>query len=193
VPTARAVRRRRLTLLTGAAAALIAGAVAGANAGEDSALPQISVPAAERGVARLAAPAPEQVAAVDKLPLTRQVGKLVVLRFVGTSAPSYVRRVLHDGHAAGAILFRDNVTGPDQLRALTAALRKSGSAAGAMPIVCVDQEGGQIRIVSWAPPANAPPARTRGPTRAPPARRCAASASTSRSLPSPTCRRCPAR
>jgi beta-N-acetylhexosaminidase len=25
-----------------------------------------------------------------------------------------------------------------------------------MPIVCVDQEGGQIRIVSWAPPANAP-------------------------------------
>jgi beta-N-acetylhexosaminidase len=25
-----------------------------------------------------------------------------------------------------------------------------------MPIVCVDQEGGQIRIVSWAPPANPP-------------------------------------
>src|SRR5262249_50726163 len=70
--------------------------------------------------------------------------------------PSYVRRVLHDGHAAGAILFRDNVTVPDQLRALTTALRKSGKAAGAMPIVCVDQEGGEIRIVPWAPPANAP-------------------------------------
>jgi beta-N-acetylhexosaminidase len=151
----RAARRRRALLISGAGAALFVGALVGARA-DDSPIPQISVASGEPGLARLAAPAPEQQAAVDKLPLTRQVGKLVVLRFVGTAAPSYVRRVLHDGHASGAILFRDNVTGPDQLRALTAALRKSGAAAGAMPIVCVDQEGGQIRIVSWAPPANAP-------------------------------------
>jgi beta-N-acetylhexosaminidase len=151
----RAARRRRALLIWGAAAALLAGALVGARA-EEPPIPQIEIPSGRPGLARLAEPAPEQQAAVDKLPLTRQVGKLVVLRFVGTSAPSFVRRVLHDGQAAGAILFRDNVTGPDQLRALTAALRKSGTAAGAMPIVCVDQEGGQIRIVSWAPPANPP-------------------------------------
>jgi len=151
----RAARRRRALLISGAGAALLAGAVVGARA-EEPPIPQIKISSGKPGLARLAEPAPEQVEAVDRLPLTRQVGKLVVLRFVGTSAPSYVRRVLHDGQAAGAILFRDNVTGPDQLRALTAALRKSGTAAGAMPIVCVDQEGGQIRIVSWAPPANPP-------------------------------------
>jgi beta-N-acetylhexosaminidase len=151
----RAARRRRALLLSGAGAALLAGALVGAHA-DDASIPQVSIPDGKPGLARLAEPAPEQRDAVDELPLTRQVGKLVVLRFVGTSPPSYVRRVLHDGHASGAILFRDNVTGPDQLRSLTAALRNSGAAAGAMPIVCADQEGGQIRIVSWAPPQNPP-------------------------------------
>src|SRR5262249_32489196 len=138
-------RRRRALLISGAGAALLAGALVGARA-EEPPIPQIEVPAGKPGLARLAEPARQQVEAVATRPLTRQAGKLVALRFAGTSAPSYVRRVLHDGHAAGAILFRDNVTGPDQLRALTAALRKSGQAAGVMPIVCVDQEGGQIRI-----------------------------------------------
>ena len=142
-------------LIAGAAAALLGGALVGARADEPP-VPRIEVPSGKPGLARLAEPAPEQREAVDELPLTRQVGKLVVLRFVGTAPPSYVRRVLHDGQASGAILFRDNVTGADQLRALTAALRKSGKAAGAMPIVCVDQEGGEIRIVSWAPPQNPP-------------------------------------
>jgi beta-N-acetylhexosaminidase len=158
----RAARRRRALLLSGAAAALVAGAIAGANADEPP-IPRIEIPSGKPGLARLAEPAPEQRDAVDELPLTRQVGKLVVLRFTGTAAPSYVRRVLHDGHAAGAILFRDNVTGPGQLRALTAALRKSGQAAGAMPIVCVDQEGGAIRIVPWAPPESAPAGQRAGP------------------------------
>jgi beta-N-acetylhexosaminidase len=158
----RAARRRRALLISGAGAALLAGALVGARA-EEPPIPQISIASDRPGLARLAEPAPEQREAVDKLPLTRQVGKLVVLRFVGTAPPPYVRRVLHDGHAAGAILFRDNVTGPDQLRALTAVLRKSGKAAGTMPIVCVDQEGGRIRIVPWAPPANAPAGQRAGP------------------------------
>jgi len=51
------------------------------------------------------------------------------------------------------ILFRDNVTGPEQLRALTKSLRR----AGGRPVVAVDQEGGEIRILPWAPPAAAAP------------------------------------
>ena len=47
------------------------------------------------------------------------------------------------------ILFRDNVASPGQTRALTGALRR----AGGRPLVAVDQEGGEIRIVPWAPPA----------------------------------------
>jgi beta-N-acetylhexosaminidase len=149
-----AVQRRRLTVLGGAAAALVAGAAFGGR-GEQPPAPR-AVPAAERDVARLAEPARAQRAAVDRLPLERQVGKLVVLRFQGTAAPLYVRRVLRRGWAAGAILFRDNVASPGQLRALTRSLHAAGRAAGATPIVCVDQEGGAIRIVGWAPPASAP-------------------------------------
>jgi beta-N-acetylhexosaminidase len=120
------------------------------------------VPAAEPGVARLVAPAREQRKAVDRLSLQQQVGKLVVLRFQGTEAPLYVRRVLRRGWASGAILFRDNVAAPAQLRALTRSLRTAGRAGGATPIVCADQEGGAIRIVSWAPPVSAPSGQRAG-------------------------------
>jgi beta-N-acetylhexosaminidase len=156
VPHARVVRRRRLALLSGAALAFVAGAALGAGGGrEDAALPE----RARRPTARVAEPTPRAAAAprepVDRLPLPKQVGKLIVMRFEGTQAPLYVRRVLRRGWAAGAILFRDNAGAPAQLRALTRSLRASGRAAGATPIVCVDQEGGAIRIVSWAPPAAA--------------------------------------
>jgi len=91
--------------------------------------------------------------AVDKLPLSSQVGRLVVLRFAGTSAPEYVRDILREGRAAGAILFRDNVTSPEQTKALTSQLHRG---AQSTPLICVDQEGGEIRILRWlGPPRSA--------------------------------------
>ena len=50
---------------------------------------------------------------------------MVILRFAGTEPPGYVRRALREGRAAGAILFRDNVADPAQLRRLTRALRRA--------------------------------------------------------------------
>jgi beta-N-acetylhexosaminidase len=148
-----AVLRRRATVAAAALAALVTGAGIGAGAGESE---PPAPRAAQHGGAQLAQPSPApRREPVDRLSLERQVGKLVVLRFEGTEAPLYVRRVLRRGWAAGAILFRDNVTSAQQLQALTRSLRASGRAAGATPIVCVDQEGGPIRIVSWAPPADA--------------------------------------
>jgi beta-N-acetylhexosaminidase len=76
--------------------------------------------------------------------------------------PSYVRKVLHNGWASGAILFKENVSSPEQLAAMTATLRKSGKAGGATPIVCTDQEGGAIRNVAWAPPASRQSAQVPG-------------------------------
>jgi len=87
--------------------------------------------------------------AVDALSVRQQVGQLIVLRFAGTAAPAYVRDALRERRAAGVILFRDNATGPEQLRALTHSLRRAGD----RPLVAVDQEGGEIRILPWAPPA----------------------------------------
>src|SRR4051812_4050156 len=106
-----------------------------------------------------ATPTPDPV---DALSLEQQVGRLVVLRFHGTAVPSYVRKVLHNGWASGAVLFKGNVASPAQLRTLTAALGKSGKAGGATPIVCTDQEGGVIRNVTWAPPSAAQSAQVPG-------------------------------
>jgi beta-N-acetylhexosaminidase len=85
--------------------------------------------------------------AVDRLTLEQQVGQLIVLSFTGTSPPAYVREILRERRAAGVILFGRNISSPPQLRALTAALRSGGS-----PLIAVDQEGGAVRRLPWAPP-----------------------------------------
>ena len=132
-----AVRRRRLRLGVAALVAFVAGAVLGAGGGGD-----------EPGRGRPAAasePAQQARGAVDRLSLEQQVGHMVILRFEGTQPPGYVRRAVRQGRVAGVILFRDNVVSPGQMRQLTRAL------PGA--IVCVDQEGGDVRTLSWAAPA----------------------------------------
>jgi beta-N-acetylhexosaminidase len=153
------IARRRRNLLLGALAAFVLGIVAGGVSGGDDDEETGAPPQAERE--QTAAAAPQEP--VDQLKLRQQVGQLIVLRFAGTSAPGYVRSALGDRRAAGAILFRDNVAGPEQLRALTAELREAGDD----PIVAVDQEGGEIRILPWAPPeASAPEQAAAGTVRA---------------------------
>jgi beta-N-acetylhexosaminidase len=154
-PTATAVRRRRASVLAAAAAAFVLGLTFGAR--HDTRAPTLpaEVPAPQATVVEQpAAPtSTPDVAAVDKLPLQEQVGKLIVLRFAGTSAPEYVRDALRNGWTAGAILFRDNISSPQQLKALTRQLR--GASGTTTPIICTDQEGGEVRNVSWAPPSSA--------------------------------------
>jgi beta-N-acetylhexosaminidase len=139
----RAVRRRRLRVAAAALAAFVVGAVIGAGAGEGD-----EPPAAKRP-AGATTPDPAPQTAVEKLSLEQQVGHMVILRFAGTTAPGYVRRALREGRAAGVILFADNVVSPGQMRTLTRTLRA--------PIVCVDQEGGEIRILPWADPERSAP------------------------------------
>ena len=131
--------RRRVT---GAAIAALALAVALAAPGSDGAQ---------------GAPPP-----VDRLTLEQQVGQLIVLSFTGTTPPAYVRELLRGRRVAGVILFGRNISSPAQLRALTAALRTSGGS----PVVAVDQEGGAVRRLPWAPPvASEAEQRARGTVR----------------------------
>ena len=117
---------------------------------------------------------------------TQQVGKLIVLRFDGTAVPSYVRRVLHDGEASGAILFRANIVDPTQLKGLTArcavgrarrARRRSSAPTrrAARSATCRGRRRSPHRRRSGR--ARTPP---------PPRGRCGSPASTSRSRRSPT-------
>jgi beta-N-acetylhexosaminidase len=158
VPPATVVRRRRAAVLAAAGAAFILGVSFGAAAGDEAPTTAMRAAATPQPDAPGAAPSPSATATpnpVDKLSLEKQVGKLVVLRFDGTEVPTYVRRVLRNGWASGAILFRANITSAQQLRTLTKTLDTAGKAAGAVPIICTDQEGGVIRNIIWAPPAAA--------------------------------------
>jgi beta-N-acetylhexosaminidase len=148
VPDRRAlIARRRRNLLLAALVAFVVGILIGAVSDPND-KPEPEQPARSETAARPARQAP-----VDRLTLPQQVGQLIVLRFMGTTPPAYVRETLRERRAAGVILFRDNVVSPEQLRALTRRLRR----AGGRPVVAVDQEGGEVRIVPWAPPAASAP------------------------------------
>ena len=159
MPDRRAViARRRRNVLLGALGAFMLGIVVGAMSGDDG---EERRPGGRNEAARAAPPArAEQPAAVDRLTLPEQVGQLLVLRFAGSTAPAYVHAALRGRRVAGVILFRDNVTDPEQLRALTGQLRQ----AGGRPIVAVDQEGGAVRMLPWAPPAAPAPQQAAGGT-----------------------------
>jgi beta-N-acetylhexosaminidase len=90
---------------------------------------------------------------LDRMTLEEQVGQLVVLSFSGTTPPAYVVEALRERRVAGVILFGGNIVSPAQVRALTATLRRSG----ANPVVAVDQEGGPVRRLPWAPPVASEP------------------------------------
>jgi beta-N-acetylhexosaminidase len=105
----------------------------------------------------------DRSSASRELTLDQQVGQLMLLRFAGTTLPAYVRDAVRKHRVAGVILFGDNVSSPAQLRALTTSLRRAED----RPIVAVDQEGGAVRIIPWAPPAaSAPVQATTGTVRA---------------------------
>lgn len=142
------VRRRRLAVAVAAGLAFLAGLAIGAGGGDE---PQPAPGSPEAA----GEPAERAVPAVDRLSLEQQVGRMVILRFAGTEPPGYVRRALREGRTAGAILFRDNVVDPAQLRRLTRALRRASPDLA--PLICVDQEGGAIRILPWAEPVRSAP------------------------------------
>lgn len=142
-----AARRRLAALAAAAALALAAGVIAGTGTGGEAGR------SPEAPTAKAPATAPDAGSA-DRLRVDQQVGQVLVLAFAGTEAPAYVRRALRTGRAAGVILFRENAIAAGQLRRLTGQLQ---AAARGGALVSADQEGGDVRILPWAPPALAPP------------------------------------
>jgi beta-N-acetylhexosaminidase len=85
--------------------------------------------------------------------LAQLVGRRLVVAMSGTSAsPSLLAR-MRAGQIGGVILSVGNVRSVAQVRALTDSLRAAARAGGQPPpLVAVDQEGGPIRRLPWAPP-----------------------------------------
>ena len=70
--------------------------------------------------------------------LERLANGCILAGFAGTTAPDWLSRELADG-LGGVVLFARNVSGPEQLQALTGSLRVS-----AATVVAIDEEGGDV-------------------------------------------------
>ena len=136
-----AARRRLAALVASAVVAFLAGLAVGAGGGGRG--DGGGEPAERRR-------RPPALEAAERLDGRRQIGQLLITRYVGSTPPPYLLRSLREGRAGGVILFADNVDSPAGLRRATAALQR---AARGSALVAADQEGGQIRTLPWAPPA----------------------------------------
>jgi beta-N-acetylhexosaminidase len=111
-------------------------------------------------VAAAATPRPTPIVRSATRPnRTQLVGQRLVVAMDDTTVPSAgllgrIRR----GEIGGVILFGRNVTTPTALRALTKQLQGAATAGGQLPLlIAVDQEGGSIKRIPWAPPTLSPP------------------------------------
>ena len=86
------------------------------------------------------------------------IGQKLVVRMDGATPSADLLGRIRRGEVGGIILFGPNVTTPTALIALTAQLR-AAAASGGQPrlLIAVDQEGGSIKRISWAPPTISAP------------------------------------
>jgi beta-N-acetylhexosaminidase len=145
----RAARRRLALLLAAGAAAFIAGLAVGAGGDDEEAAEPPAGEARRQQQQRL-------LAAVDRLSLRQQVGQVIVSSFPDPLPPDYVRRRLRARETAGVILFGFNASTRAEWQRLTGAVQRL---AGGDALVMADQEGGEVRTVSWAGPAAGQPAQ----------------------------------
>ncbi len=96
------------------------------------------------------------------MPLEQVVGQKVVTAFGGTVPSDALLRRLRTGHLGGVVLFSENIASPAQLRALTRRIRSAAAQGGnPPPLIAVDQEGGLVKRLPWAPPSSAAAAMAR--------------------------------
>jgi beta-N-acetylhexosaminidase len=78
--------------------------------------------------------------------LLRLADAILIPPFPGSAAPRWVLRALEYG-LGGVTLYGQNISAPDQVRSLTAALR---AAAGPDPVIAIDEEGGDVTRVAYS-------------------------------------------
>jgi beta-N-acetylhexosaminidase len=92
--------------------------------------------------------------------LTRLADAILIPPFPGVFAPRWILEALERG-LAGVTLFGPNIAAPEQVSALTAALRSAAGASvsgsafasgsdSADPVIAIDEEGGDVTRVAYA-------------------------------------------
>ncbi len=86
----------------------------------------------------------------NSMTVEHKVGQLLLVGFEGTSMTPQLEDLLETVHPGGVILFSRNVSDAGQLGSLIRSLQEVAMADSGQPLfVAVDQEGGQVRRLSW--------------------------------------------
>jgi beta-N-acetylhexosaminidase len=105
------------------------------------------------GVFGLSAPA-----AASGPTLQQLIGQKLVVTMSGLTPHATLLDRIRHGEVGGIALLGSNVSSPTQLRALTAKLQQAARDGGQPPLlIAIDQEGGEVKRISWAPPTQTVP------------------------------------
>jgi beta-N-acetylhexosaminidase len=90
--------------------------------------------------------------------IARMIGQTIIARFAGPSPSASFLARIREGQVGGVILFSDNVTGGEAAtRQLIGRLQQTAADGGSPPLlIMIDQEGGEVKRLYWAPPSLAP-------------------------------------
>ena len=127
-------------------------ALVGSGLGLDSAAVAVAPPpVSERPVAPTVAP--EAVVEVEAPTLEQLIGQKLMVTMAGTKPTKAMLRRVKRGEVGGIILLGRNVTSKAQLQRLTLQLQRAAADGGQPPLlISIDQEGGTVKRVPWAPP-----------------------------------------
>lgn len=115
-------------------------------------------PSVPRAVPNTPAARAERIA--SRLSLAELAGQVVMTKLEGTAATTEELASIRSHHLGGIILFGANVADEAQLRSLLQTVgraRRAATSARVGLVVSVDQEGGDIRNVPFAPPEQSQP------------------------------------
>ena len=97
--------------------------------------------------------APTSAPTVPQPSIAQLIGQRIVVTFSGATPSAALLGRIRRGEVGGVILFGRHATSVVQLQALTSLLHTTAADAGQPRLlVMIDQEGGDIRRVGWAPP-----------------------------------------
>jgi beta-N-acetylhexosaminidase len=88
------------------------------------------------------------------VPVDRMLGQMIVSPYAGSTPPPALLERVRAGEVGGVILFSENTAGGEaSTRAQISELQAAASAGGKAPLlIMTDQEGGEVRRLTWAPP-----------------------------------------
>ncbi len=88
------------------------------------------------------------------VPVDQMLGQMIVSPYAGSTPPPALLDRVRAGEVGGVILFSENTAGGEaSTRTQIAELQTAASAGGKPPLlIMTDQEGGEVRRLTWAPP-----------------------------------------